>query len=94
MNCVTQGIVIVGGMPANDKSPGNHTEIVDPFAKHKICKDFELPDFPSRDGRYGMVGSYIGKETVVFCGGTEKIDYIDKVQQDCFRYQNLLDDYC
>ena len=47
-----------------------------------------LPDFPSNYGRYGMVGSYIGKETVIFCGGTE--NFIEKVQKDCFRYQFMM----
>ena len=63
--------------------PGNHTEIIDPFSSKQNCKTFTLPDLPSEEGMYGMVGSYLGNGTTIFCGGTDVST--EMVAKECIR---------
>ena len=64
--------------------PGNHTEIIDPFSSKHNCKTFKVPDLPSKEGQYGMVGTYLGNGTTMFCGGTDVSTEV--VAKECIRF--------
>ena len=82
-SCLSQGIFVVGGMKDYISYVGNHTEIVDPFSSKPNCKNFNLPDLPSKEGRYGMVGTYLGNGSTIFCGGTDVSTEL--VSKECIR---------
>ena len=66
----------------------NHTELIDPFDPQPICPGHEPPAFPSVEGRYGLVGVYLGGGTTMFCGGKENHEPKD-VRNDCFKYVSI-----
>ena len=69
--------------------------MIDPFENKILCNT--LAEFPSNNGRHGMVGEYIGHGSAVFCGGSSNSGkYVpNAVYHDCKRYlytfnQNLI----
>ena len=57
------------------------TEFMDPTTNTSLCNNpLELK---SNETRFGMVGSYLGNEIVLYCGGYADGDYTLK---DCLRY--------
>ena len=61
----------------------NKTEFIDPKTNTSRC-DSPL-EIKSTETRYGMVGTYLGNETVIYCGGYADGQYTMK---DCLRYSN------
>ena len=79
--CLEQGIFIVGG---NSKLNINKTEFIDPFTNTRQCmNETILKPFPSPNGRFGMVSTYLGNGYSVFCGGQDNLN--STVFKDCFR---------
>ena len=72
---------MVGGCSDNYCSKGiNNVELIDPFAK-PMCQ--EPQPFPSEEGRYGMIGVYLGHGNTLFCGGKDIKE--NDVKDDCYR---------
>ena len=79
--CITEGLLVVGGCSNNYCTAGtNHTELIDPFDE---TRRQERHPFPSVDGRYGMIGVYLGGGNALFCGGKDIKE--EKIKDDCYR---------
>ena len=82
-DCISGGIFIVGGTTSQSHElHANHTEFINQAMEISRCE--EPGQFPATEARYGMVGTYLGDATTIFCGGATH-DY-SKVYKDCNRY--------